>query len=1343
MTTTYRNLIDSKLTGRVPKARDLKTEEGSRTHINGQQGVNAVQDSNGLFICQYCQRGFPKLVGLSVHITRWCKLNPSGAGGSVPPQAAHGLAEESAQNHNSVSWGYARIHVDSKRPSDVLNSVKMRPRLRLPNSNNNKKWRELDKVIEAAIVMSMSAAEFRHERIDDVMRRFTNVVYETAAKICGTAEGPRKVKTGPDTKQRQPAMLHKLRMLKRDARREMRRTRSQGGDVSVAHREFMRAVRAHHDYLHLVQDNKQLRCETAERKRFLQDPHAYAKRLLNPPVTGKPNFSKDVADSYFKDTYHDSNRSFEYKPPMDVPRPNLPAHAFEEEFASFEEFSEICKSRSNGSAPGFNGIPYLLYKRCPEVRRWLWTILQRVWKDRSIPTAFQVGRIRLLPKSDDTSHPKLMRPISILNVEGRLFWTVFQKRLSKFMLTNGYIDSRVQKGFLEGVAGCIEHTSMQWEMLKHAKDNQRGIVMAWLDLENAYGSVRHMLVQFALKWYHVPPKISELVFRYYDSIFLKVATDDWMSDFFHLGIGVPQGCTASTVVFDVGFQLILDQWKWLTRKLHPGYSFGDGRLSVACPTYADDIELVATIPKDCQQSIDAIQTALEWTKTLKAKPVKCRSLAFRQFRHGEKAQWKKVMSTQYSSFDPLLKINNVAIKFVGDDDPPFFKHLGRFIQHNLQDDLIKKQVEEKLLRWLQIVEESPLEGRMKAWIVNFHVCAKLAWLLMVQDFPVTDVRKWQAHIHRKFRHWIGLAQSSESSILYRSNEHFGLNFKNLIQMEKQLRVVKWHILKYSKDVQARQLYQYRLALDRKGHIGRGNRTSPCLTLENLERACALDRVASGHFGRRGLGYRCTYRKVDSRAEIIQRMKSDAEEKRMIVLHQYEMQTSWLSWGLDEMIRKDLNWNSLLHDYSNRLLKFMVNVQTNTLPTPDNLRRWTLKRNVVCGLCGQNEVTLSHILAGCPWIRATENNLDREDRYTWRHNNVLALIAAEIKEHINRIRKLPEKKSNGPLIRFVRAGQPGARSSAPRPQGLLSQATDWIVNFDLPEFRLPFSKYQFPCEVCATPLKMDGYILSRTARLCVGVELTVPMEHNIATWHTTKLRKYENEIRLEAARNRWRFESIILEVGARGWIPSSVPSLLSSLGLPAVNNLCKRLSIVAIRSSYMIWLNRFNRDFFPWRLRDNVSNSALAGGKDWTLLRGGERRVLGSGKSLGEIKALEQKTTSFSAAVSATERTKVSKQREVSATVERKVLVDGKMLRDGKRSDAEPAPARVEGPGDQISTAIATSIQEIQNLLSSTPPSSSSAPSPVSSCPSSSAEENLLNAYDDLVRHLETNGSDRE
>ena len=79
------------------------------------------------------------------------------------------------------------------------------------------------------------------------------------------------------------------------------------------------------------------------------------------------------------------------------------------------------------------------------------------------------------------------------------------------MLANNYLQLKVQKAFLHGVAGCIEHTTSHWEMLQNAKAAERQIAIAWLDLENAYGSVRHMLAQFALKWYHVRVYVGAVV----------------------------------------------------------------------------------------------------------------------------------------------------------------------------------------------------------------------------------------------------------------------------------------------------------------------------------------------------------------------------------------------------------------------------------------------------------------------------------------------------------------------------------------------------------------------------------------------------------------------------------------------------------------------------------------------------------------------------------------------------------------------------------------------------------------------------------------------------------------
>ena len=84
-----------------------------------------------------------------------------------------------------------------------------------------------------------------------------------------------------------------------------------------------------------------------------------------------------------------------------------------------------------------------------------------------------------------------------------------------------------------------------------------------------------------------------------------------------------------------------------------------------------------------------------------------------------------------------------------------FKYLGRYVQADLKEDLIVKLVTSKLECWLDRVNKSALDGRMKTWIVNFSVCLKLSWLLMVQNFSKTTVQKWQDKIHRLYRNGPG------------------------------------------------------------------------------------------------------------------------------------------------------------------------------------------------------------------------------------------------------------------------------------------------------------------------------------------------------------------------------------------------------------------------------------------------------------------------------------------------------------------------------------------------------------------------------------------------------------
>ena len=96
-----------------------------------------------------------------------------------------------------------------------------------------------------------------------------------------------------------------------------------------------------------------------------------------------------------------------------------------------------------------------------------------------------------------------MRPISILNVEGRIFFSLVEKRLSTYMTLNGYIKRWQQKAFMVEVAGCIEHSTLIFEALKEAKEEYRSICLAMLDFANAYGSIRHNVIHFAMEWSHL------------------------------------------------------------------------------------------------------------------------------------------------------------------------------------------------------------------------------------------------------------------------------------------------------------------------------------------------------------------------------------------------------------------------------------------------------------------------------------------------------------------------------------------------------------------------------------------------------------------------------------------------------------------------------------------------------------------------------------------------------------------------------------------------------------------------------------------------------------------------
>ena len=178
------------------------------------------------------------------------------------------------------------------------------------------------------------------------------------------------------------------------------------------------------------------------------------------------------------------------------------------------ELTDVVKKARSKSAPGYSGTSYKVYKKCPLLLKRLHKLIKVVWRQQKIPECWQFAEGCLIPKEENSKHIKQFRTISLLSVEGKIFFSMMSHRITIYMLENKYLDVSVQKGGVPGFSGCLEHTSVLTQLIKEARENKGELSVVWLDLTNAYGSIPHKFVAETLRRYHVPGEIQTMLGQY-------------------------------------------------------------------------------------------------------------------------------------------------------------------------------------------------------------------------------------------------------------------------------------------------------------------------------------------------------------------------------------------------------------------------------------------------------------------------------------------------------------------------------------------------------------------------------------------------------------------------------------------------------------------------------------------------------------------------------------------------------------------------------------------------------------------------------------------------------------
>ena len=164
-------------------------------------------------------------------------------------------------------------------------------------------------------------------------------------------------------------------------------------------------------------------------------------------------------------------------------------------------------------------------------------------------------------------------------------------------------------------------------------------------------------------------------------------------------------------------------------------------------------------------------------------------------------------------------------------------------------------------------------------------------------------------------------------------------------------------------------------------------------------------------------------------------------------------------------------------------------------------------------------------------------------------------------------------------------------------GILDNAEDWSLMVDDIE-----NMMVFPGFIAETSLRPDIVIWSRTMQQVIIIELTVPAETNFENANYRKKTKYSDLVD-QCQLNGWKVHLFPIEMGSRGFAYGSLHKCLKEIGMDKKRSriIVQKMSKMALRCSYAIYLSRKKIDFQKWQMKEpqhleNASDTTIESGE---------------------------------------------------------------------------------------------------------------------------------------------------
>ena len=348
------------------------------------------------------------------------------------------------------------------------------------------------------------------------------------------------------------------------------------------------------------------------------------------------------------------------------------------------------------------------------------------------------------------------RMIALTSNIAKLYHTIEAQRTLDFMISNQYLDPTAQKAYLDGVNGCVEHVAVVQEIIDHAISNKKTAHLTWFDLEDAFGSLNHTLIQYVFKYYHIPQKIITYIASLYSKLQGTVETKDWSSETFQFLRGAFQGDPYSGAIFLVTFNPIIQFIKKLEATHGYTIKLKDKSVrNVITTPFADDFNIISRNMKLHQKIVLDVEKKLR-TMGLILKPQKCRALSVQS---GTPTVIEFHLTNKSGDKVPISSVLVKPLKFLGsivsEDNTPSAKFA---------------LIEEKLRTKLNNIDKSALRGERKLAIYSRYALPSMRYFMSVHQINKTHQDKLDTLARKFLKSWLAIpARGATDASIFHPN----------------------------------------------------------------------------------------------------------------------------------------------------------------------------------------------------------------------------------------------------------------------------------------------------------------------------------------------------------------------------------------------------------------------------------------------------------------------------------------------------------------------------------------------------------------------------------------------